>query len=278
MPTLLARQPELLLHCVRRQYVVSHSNSYGIKCRFSPELSIRTGPPKLETKTDKFLWAQKIRSFAKGGDNKAKGIANSLGITLYSAMDNSFIQVIYSAITTGDLKLVANNDDDAEVLNQKEVIEIIIGLVAKDSVTDGVRRLVKMSQNVHACKRGKNEIYETFAEPFRGVAQTYLNHCYAGNTSQGSQDLPMLLLENAKLPSSTFNNIVSILIADAKDKSRSLNIPMYKFKAIEESFEKAIGMWNRFRTHPDSPNAQQETSNADGAIIRQQIDLGMNTG
>lgn len=233
-------------------------------------------PPRLQAKTDKFVWrqavrvwAQKIRSFAKGGDTKAKGIANSLGITLYSAMDYSFVQVIDSAITAGEFKLVADDDDENEVINQMELIEKIIKLVAKDSVTDGVRRLVKMSQNVHACNREKNETYEAFAERFRGVAQTYLNHCYAGNTSQDSQNFAMLLLENAKLPSSTFNNIVSILIADAKDKTRLLkkffNIPREKFSAIEKSFETAINLWNRFHIQP-IPSEQQQLT-----VTKQQV-------
>lgn len=206
-------------------------------------------PPRLHAKTDKFvwrqsvrIWCQKLRSFAKGGDNRAKGIANSLGITLYSAMDYSFVQVVDSAIAAGDLKLVADDDDEDEVIDQKVVIEKIIDLVAKDSVTDGVRRLVKMSQDVHKCKHEKHETYENFAERFRGVAQTYLNHCYAGNTSQDSQNFAMLLLENANLPTSTFNNLVSILIADAKVKSKStkqhFQITEVNFNAIEQSFEK----------------------------------------
>ena len=224
-------------------------------------------PPKLHAKTDKFMWrqavriwAQKIRSFAKGGDNKAKGIASSLGITLCSAMDYSFIPVIDSAITADDLKLVSDDDEDNDAVDQKVVIEKIIQLVAKDSVTDGVRRLVRMSQNIHACKRQKNETYESFAERFRGVAQTYLSHCYAGNTSQDSQSFAMLLLENANLPSSTFNNIVSILIADAKDKSRPtakyFKIAKEKFATIEDSFENAIDVWKKSLMHPVSPEQQ----------------------
>lgn len=175
-------------------------------------------------------------------------------------MDHSFVQVIDSAITGDELKLVSDDDDDNDVVDQKAVIEKIIELVPKDSVRDGVRRLVKMSENNHVCKRQKNETYDAFAERFRGVAQTYLNHFYEGDTWQDSQNFAMFLLENANLPSSTFNNINSILIVDAKDKRRS-NVRFFKitketFATIGRSFEEAIEVWKLSLTYP-VPHKQQ---------------------
>lgn len=79
-------------------------------------------------------------------------MANSLGIMLYSAMHFSFVQVIDRAVATGELQMVCD-DDDVVTIDQKKVVEKIIDLVAKDSVTDGIRRLVRMSQDVHSCKR-----------------------------------------------------------------------------------------------------------------------------
>lgn len=46
-------------------------------------------------------------------------------------MDYSFVQVIDSAIVAGDLKLVADDDDEDEIIDQKVVTEKIIDLVSK---------------------------------------------------------------------------------------------------------------------------------------------------
>lgn len=236
-------------------------------------------PPKLTAKTDKFLWrqavriwTQKIKSFAKGGDNKAKGLANSLGITLYSAMDYSFVQVLDNAIANDELKLVSD-DDEEETINQKDVVEKIIDLVAKDSVTDGVRRLVKMTQNVHGCRREKSETFEAYAERFRGLAQMYLNHCRSRDTNQDSQNFAMLLLENARLTTSTFNNIVSILIADAKNKSDTqievVCMSKTKYNAIESSCKESIELWNMYTMQSNAPNE------VDPAVTEQQVQASL---
>ena len=59
-------------------------------------------------------------------------------------------------------------------LNRKNVVEKIMDFVIGDSDTDSIRRLMKMSQEVHSCKRKDSVSYSDFSERFRGRAQTYL--------------------------------------------------------------------------------------------------------
>lgn len=73
----------------------------------------------------------------------------------------------------------------------------------------------------------------------------------------------MLFLENANLLTSTFNNIVFILIADAKDKNKSIkqhiHITEVKFTAIENSFEKVILTWKQYHTQTGLENEDTVT-------------------
>lgn len=83
-------------------------------------------------------------------------------------------------------------------------------IVARDSDTGVVRRLVAMSRAVYNCKRMEVETYSMFTNRFRGLAQAYLNQTDSSNTQLEDQNFAMVLLENARLEESTFNNIISI--------------------------------------------------------------------
>lgn len=87
----------------------------------------------------------------------------------------------------------------------------------KGFATDGLRKLVSMSKDVFTCQRGHEKPFSQFGERFREYAQRYLSYCIASQIRQETQKFAMVLLENSKLPTSNFNTIVSLLVADAKE-------------------------------------------------------------
>ena len=212
--------------------------------------------PCLTPVTDKFIWRERVgfwvqyvRSCARGGDWRAKGVANNLGITLFMALDYSFQEVIKSAMQNGEIVLVDDGDEDEAKLDQTKIVQQIVHMVAKDSDTDGIRRLVKMNRDVYSCIRDQSESYETFAERFRGLAQTYLNHCHAGDTTQQSQVFAMLLFENAKLPTTVYNSVITVVIADAKsrqkDREEGIYVKSSAFAALNENLKTVMNSIDR---------------------------------
>lgn len=108
--------------------------------------------------------------------------------------------------------------DDSEVQNinkQIHVVNNIVDLIAKDSPTDGIRKLYRpsdavcedMTHNFHNVKvmpqvftstRNNEESPAMFARRFEALELDYLNHCDTATIRQDSQNFEMLLLENAK--------------------------------------------------------------------------------
>lgn len=66
----------------------------------------------------------------------------------------------------------------------------------------------------------------------------------------------MMLLDNSMLPNSTFNNITSILIADAKDKNKdniqSLSVPIQKIDALCSTLESATSVLTKYQNQSTS--------------------------
>ena len=113
--------------------------------------------------------------FAKGGDKRAKGLLRALGITLFNALDEIYSSKIEQAIAAGSINLEAADDDVMNPVKQLKTVDGIIELVAQDSPTDSIRRLVKMLRDVFACVRKEGETPFNFARRFRSIALTYLN-------------------------------------------------------------------------------------------------------
>lgn len=53
---------------------------------------------------------RRVRVFAKGGDTKAKGVANEMGHALYAAMDHCHKRVLDAKLQEG--KLIMDLDDE----------------------------------------------------------------------------------------------------------------------------------------------------------------------
>lgn len=184
----------------------------------APRLVVTTD--KLKWRTEVRMWATSVELYAEGGDTRSKGMMSALGITLYHAVDESFRSKLDRAIAAGILKLrPAGNENPKKV--QHEAVEAIIQIVAKDSVTDSIRRLVQMMRDIYACRRKATETPETFSRRFQGLALKYLNHCSSSSTEKDSQNFAMLLLENADIPSTVYSSIVTQLVSKANERGQA---------------------------------------------------------
>lgn len=125
-------------------------------------------------------------------------------------------QVIHQPVSSGELRFSNEDDTPPTPGIQKETREKLLSIVQKDSATNVVHRLVPMSKEVYTCKRWTNEPFSTYAERFRRHAQTYFKDCYSSKAVQDMHNFALILLESAKLLSSTFDSIISLLVAGAK--------------------------------------------------------------
>ena len=159
------------------------------------------------------------------------------------ALDYSFQEVVKSAMQEGWIVLVEDEEDELSTLDQKKVVEQIVNLVARDSDTDGIRRLVKMNRDVYSCMKNCNGIYEDFAERFRGHAEKYLNHCHAGDTKQQSQIFAMLLFDKSRLPTTVYKSVITVVILDARQKHKNRDaVIAIADSAISDLMEKLKSM------------------------------------
>jgi len=160
-------------------------------------------PPFLTPITEKFRWrkqvqlcATTVKRFAKCGDKRANGIQNALGLALFNALDIVFAAKVEGAIIAGLLSLDLDDDDTSNHVTQYQILQDIIGIVAKDSPTDGIRRVVKIMRGVFESTRSNVESTALYARRFQSLALEYLNHCDAVAAEKDSQNFAMLLLEN----------------------------------------------------------------------------------
>ena len=207
-------------------------------------------PPRLSSSTSKYewrrtvrVWARRVQEYARGGDSKSQGVANSLGLTLYAFLEHSFQQVVDRAIDVGQLRIETTNytNKDTPDPEQLIIVEKIISLVAKDTRTDSVRRLVRLNRQIQHCTRKESETYRQYAERFRGLAQEYLNAIGARNEDQNSQTFALLLLENAHLPQTTFNTLVTSLVGRVRTTARPENFTWSMSKSEMETIQKVLG-------------------------------------
>ena len=204
-------------------------------------------PPRLTHSTDKFkwrkrvmLWVTTVKRFAKGGDKRAKGILSALGLTLYNALDHVFSSQVEQLIAAGVINLDGDDDATENANKQLDIVNSIIELVAKDSPTDGIRRLVQMMRQVFTCTRNNGESPAMFARRFQALALDYLNHCDTATIQQDSQNFAMLLLENSKISASVYSSIITRLVSMIAQRSGSSTNKIYviskeRLEAIKEN-------------------------------------------
>lgn len=92
----------------------------------------------------------------------------------------------------------------------------MLDLVAKESSTDVALRFIITGRAVFNCKRKNDESHANFSDRFRGIAQGHLNCFQRPPSEQGKQHLALVLLDNAGLPNTNYNNLLSILVNKAE--------------------------------------------------------------
>lgn len=164
------------------------------------------------------MWIRRVKEFARSGDNRAKGISNGLPYALMATLDALYRKLVESAVDSGELLLEQDKGESLLDVDQRRCIEKILILVAKDTDTDLVQRLLTLRRAVYYCKRYPAEGFSTYANRFRGIAQACLNQSRGANQQLDEQNFAMVLLENAGLEESTFNKIFSILGTKAEKR------------------------------------------------------------
>lgn len=100
--------------------------------------------------------ATTVKRFARGGGKRAKGILSAVGLTLLNALDTVFTSKVEHSITAGIITLDLDEDEENDSSTQSKVVQDIIHIVAKDTPTDGIGRLVQMMCHVYGCTRKQN--------------------------------------------------------------------------------------------------------------------------
>ena len=129
-------------------------------------------PPKLNSQTDKYQWRSDVRTwtriikqYTRGGDTRAKGLLSALALTLYFSLDRDQRNIIDNAVSCKQISLEIDDDANepeqlslaATAKEQFKLVGEIVQLVAKDTPTDAIRRLVKTSQDIYHCTRDRSE-------------------------------------------------------------------------------------------------------------------------
>lgn len=181
--------------------------------------------------------------FAEDGDNLAKGLANGFGYVFYSRMDSVYKKRIDDARKKGLLKF---RNVDGSLFTEEEhaaCINQMLGIVAKDSETDRLRRLASLSHLIAECVRDQKESYTEFGERFLGLAKTYLNPSHGDDMGRDTQMFSLLLLKNARLQYSIYHTIIATLIADAKADCQAIESTIsYDEEKMNDVLERFIAI------------------------------------
>lgn len=91
-------------------------------------------------------------------------------------------------------------------------IEKILAIIAKDSTTDSISRMTKLTKDTNACVRLDGESLKYFIERFTLPAASYLNMINADQNSAESQNFAITMISNGNLPSQVFTKVMSTLV------------------------------------------------------------------
>lgn len=192
-------------------------------------------PPRFNDESDKLAWreavidwSENVLACAAGGDNKAKGMAACLGLTLYRSLPLGTKEQIKQSVRSGEITLTPNGDTGPK--QQIELVRKIMDIVAKDTAIDRISRMVRLNTHVHKCVRRSNESIKEFVARFKIPSFAYLNIVRADYHSPESQIFAMTLIINAKLGEQLFANTISTLISGTKcmTEGREVHIAVRK--------------------------------------------------
>ena len=122
--------------------------------------------------------------------------------------------------------------DGNQAADQNSILEKILNIVAKDSAVDTIKIMVRLNKEIHGCILTKDETISTYMERFSRPAQAYLNLVNANQDGANSQKFAIVLLVNARVPTQTFNNLLSSLVSTAKHRTGSATSEVTLTEAI----------------------------------------------
>lgn len=205
--------------------------------------------PQIIATTDKYtyrkkvrMWMRRVRVFANGGYNRAKGVSNGYVHAFYAAVNESYVKVVETELLNNNLKMDPQDDDEQLTFDQHcKVVEKILFIVAKDLTADLIRRMITLKRYLLNCKRKDGESFQTFAERFRGVEQSYLNCLKRQTTQQEKQHSALVMLENAGLPDTIYNNIIVSLVSKVKqdrlDENEEIPVKIHKLLKVKRCWK-----------------------------------------
>ena len=208
---------------------------------------------KLRWRTQVKNWIKYVRALAKGGCTEWKAKSSAVLYILYQSLEDSFRNTLDAAIATDRLNLQV--EDEAQ---QDAMLKILLNEIAADTPTDGIKRLLRYMQNIHACKRKEDEEPEAFAKRFQGVASQYLASCH-NNNQQNNELFAMVLLENAALPDHTLDNIVLQLIATAKERNNVYDDTIRRIPSSQLT-DKSKELSSLIQKYKERPSERQDES------------------
>lgn len=178
-------------------------------------------PPSYSEGTDRLAWREAVTDWcnnvlacASGGDNRAKGIAACLALTLYRSLPSGTKEQVKQSVRSGEIILTTGEGLGTET--QSGIVKKILDIVAKDTAVDRISRMVRLNTQVHKCARKNGESIRDFIARFKVPAFAYLNIIRTDYNSAESQIFAMTLIINAKLGEQSFANIISTLINKTK--------------------------------------------------------------
>lgn len=100
------------------------------------------------------MWMNRVRVFADGGDSRAKCISNGFAHAFYATMEESYQKITDTEVVNEELSLKpAEDGQPMSFKDHKKQIDNILLILAEDSVTDAVRRVIKFGRQVVNRKR-----------------------------------------------------------------------------------------------------------------------------
>lgn len=228
----------------------AYTSSDNHPSTLDPPSYITNRTNKVQYKDALRTWADIIRSFAKF-DRKSEARLDMVGLIIYMSCDTDSKAKLRAAETEGVLNLKGQTNDPERI----QLISRILDVIAAESASEKIQREVTLLNEIHQCRRQKNETPDTFANRFDGKVAEYV-HQSNDKYSSNDQQWALLMLQNANLTPDTRNSITFQLTTGAAMRdgtvSKSIiHLHSTMLTALTRAYERADTTTD-LETHPDA--------------------------
>lgn len=195
-------------------------------------------------------WAEIIRGFAEA-DPKAKARLDMMGLIIYLACDDEAKAKLRAEETEKRMNLKGDVSDP----NRSKLLEKILETIAHETASERIQREVALLNDIHQCKREKNEDPGMYANKFEARIAKYVHQKNTRSPSD-DQQWALLLLQNADLTADTRNSITFQLTTGAamrkvQDTPTMIDVDKRNIEALRSAIKEA-----------DAAETQEETAEA----------------